>query len=78
MSGDKNEAARVKWINKRRVERKILTSGEIKTRRPKRRRGGASALKQRACVNSMAAAAFLAEQISWPEEKDKHRRGNHV
>lgn len=39
-----------------------------------------AAQKQRECVNSMAAvaAAFLAEQISWPEEKDKHRKGNHV
>lgn len=49
-----------------------------------RDRGGAKrgggAEKQRVCVNSMAAVAvtFLAEQISWPEEKDKHRRGNHV
>lgn len=36
--------------------------------------------RERESVNRMAAvaAAFLAEQISWPEEKDKHRRGNHV
>lgn len=53
-------------------------SGEMKRERGKKKRRGA-AQKQRACVNSMAAAAtFLAEQISWPEEKDKHRRGNHV
>lgn len=41
---------------------------------------GGAAEKQRLCVNSMAAVAvtFLAEQISWPEEKDKYRRGNHV
>lgn len=31
-------------------------------------------------VGSMAAVAatFQAEQISWPEEKDKHGRGNRV
>ncbi len=48
-------------------------SGEIKG---ERKRGE----KQRVCVDSMAAVAvtFLAEQISWPEEKDKHRRGNRV
>lgn len=42
--------------------------------------GGGAALKQRERVKSMAAVAvtFLAEQISWPEEKDKHGRGNHV
>ena len=51
-------------------------SGEMKRERKKR----GAALKQRVCVNTVAAVAatFLAEQISWPEEKDKHRRGNHV
>ena len=70
---------RVRWNDRWQVQ---MEKGK-KIKRMERRREselGGAALKNRECVTSVAAVAatFLAEQISWPEEKDKHWRGNHV